>query len=329
MTKRTWITRILCCICLSSAGATLAQPAESAAAYPSRQIRLIVPYAAGGGVDTVMRQLAPRLSTLLGQQVIIDNKPGGATVIATDAVAKARPDGYTLLATGAPISINQALRMQLPYDVLRDLEPISLVVTLPGLIMVHPSVPAKSLKQLVELAKSKPGGLSFGSAGIGSIGHLGGALLCAKAGISMQHIGYKGSAPATTDLVGGQIPVLVDAIIPSGAQVKAGRAVALAIASKRRSPLFPDVPTTAEAGYPDVLFGGTFGLMAPAHTPPAIIAKFHQALIAAIDTPGMRKQLTDLGYEIVADSPAEYGAFIRSEIDTWSKIVQANDIKPE
>jgi tripartite-type tricarboxylate transporter receptor subunit TctC len=304
-----------------------AQTVESPAAYPSRQIQLVVPYAPGGGLDTVMRQVAPRMSALLKQQIVVENKPGGATVIATDHVVKARPDGYTLLATGAPISLNQALGLKVPYDPLRDLEPIGLLVTLPGLILVSPQLSVKNMKQLVEMAKSKPGAMSFGSAGLGSIGHLGGALFAARAGISMQHIGYKGSAPALTDLLGGQIPVLIDAMIPSGAQVKAGRVIALAIANSTRSPLLPDVPTAAEAGYPGVEFAATFGMMAPARTPPEIVAKVNQSLVEVLKMPDVRKQLIDMGYEVVGNSPAEYRAFIRSEIDTWTRIVRDNGIK--
>jgi tripartite-type tricarboxylate transporter receptor subunit TctC len=326
MTPYTFRKLAALCACLLACS-TQAQPAENAASFPSRQIHLIVPYAPGGGLDTVMRQVAPRMSAILKQQIVIDNKPGGATVIATDYVAKSRPDGYTLLATGAPISLNPALGVKTPYDPLRDLAPISLVVTLPGLIMVNPNVPAKSLKQLVDMAKAKPGGIAFGSAGLGSIGHLGGALFNARAGISMQHVGYKGSAPAVTDLIGGQIPVLVDAVIPSGQQVKAGRAVALTITSKQRSPMFPDVPTTAEAGYPGVEFGATFGMMAPARTPPEIVGKVYQALNEVLKNPEMRKQLVDMGFEVVGNTPPEYGAFIRAEIDTWSKIVKDNDIR--
>lgn len=298
-------------------------------AYPTRVIRLVVPYAPGGGVDAVMRLLAPRMSELLGQAIVVDNKAGGATISATDYVVKAVPDGYTLLATGAPIYLNTALGKKLPYDPLKDLAPISLVVNNPCLIIVHPSVPAKSIKELVALSKTRAEGLNYGSAGIGSIAHLGGELLKAKTGIQMNHIPYKGSAPALVDLVGGQLPVLVDAMIPSLTQVNAGKGVALAIAASERSPLLPNVPTLAEAGYPGLNFGGTFGLMAPGKTPPEVIAKIHAALLKAISTPEMRKQLTGMGYQIVANSPNEYASYIRNEIAVWSKIVKDNDIQAE
>ena len=248
---------------------------------------------------------------------------------ATDFVAKAPPDGYTLLATGAPIYLNTALGLKLPYDPVKDLAPISLVVNNPALVVVNPSVPVKTMKELVEFSKLRSEGLNYGSAGVGSIAHLGGELLKVKTGLKMTHIPYKGSAPALVDLVGGQISVLVDAIIPSANQVRAGKGVALAIASNARSTLLPGVPTMAEAGYPGLSFGGTFGLMAPAKTPPEIISKIHAAMLKVVSIPETRKQLTDMGYEIIANTPAEYGAYILNEIASWSKIVKDNGIKPE
>ncbi len=320
---------IACGLSLLMAAAPALAQHSAASSYPNRPIRLIVPYAAGGGVDTVMRQLVPQMSELLGKPIIVENKPGGGTINATDYVAKSAPDGYTLLATGAPIYLNAALGIKLPYDPIKDLAPISLIVNNPGLVIANPSVPAKTMKELVEFSKRSKEGLNYGSAGVGSIAHLGGELLKARTGIRMSHIPYKGSAPALVDLVGGQISVLVDAMIPSALQVKAGKGVALAIAGKERSPLLPNVPTLAEAGYPGLNFGGTFGLMAPAKTPPEIIAKFHAAMLKVISMPQTRKQLTEMGYEIIANSPAEYGAYLRDEITVWSKIVKDNDIKPE
>lgn len=299
------------------------------ATYPNRPVKLIVPYAAGGGVDTVMRQLAPQMSELLGKPIVIENKPGGGTINATDYVAKSLPDGYTLLATGAPIYLNTALGLKMPYDPVKDLAPISLIVNNPGLVIINPSVPAKTIKELIEFSKLRGEGLNYGSAGVGSIAHLGGELLKVRTGVKMTHIPYKGSAPALVDLVGGQISVLVDAIIPSANQVKAGKGVALAITGNVRSPLLPGIPTLAEAGYPGLNFGGTFGLMAPARTPPEIISKIHAALLKVISTPETRKQLTDMGYEIIANTPAQYGTYILKEIASWSKIVKDNDIKPE
>ena len=313
---------------LMAAAPALAQQAP-AATYPNRPVKLIVPYAPGGGVDTLMRQLAPQMSELLGKPIVVENKPGGGTMNATDYVAKSPPDGHTLLATGAPIYLNTALGLKMPYDPVKDLAPISLVVNNPALVIVNPSVPVKTMKELVEFSKLRSEGLNYGSAGVGSIAHLGGELLKVKTGVRMAHIPYKGSAPALVDLVGGQISVLVDAMIPSANQVKAGKGVALAIASNTRSSLLPGVPTLAEAGYPGLSFGGTFGLMAPAKTPPEIIAKIYAALHKVISMPNVHKQLTDMGYEIIASTPAEYGVYLQKEIADWSKIVKDNDIKPE
>jgi tripartite-type tricarboxylate transporter receptor subunit TctC len=311
---------------LSAAAAAWAQaPAD----YPTRPIRLVIPYAAGGGVDTVMRAIAPQMSETLGQPLVVENRPGGGTINATDYVAKAPADGYTLLATGAPIYLNTALGLKLPYDPLKDLAPVSLVVNNPGVIVVSPDVPVKTIKELVAFSQRSKDGLNYGSAGVGSIGHLGGELLKAKTGVKMTHIPYKGSAPALVDLMGGQLSVLVDALIPTGVQVKAGKGVALAVMSAQRSPVLPEVPTLAEAGYPGVVVGGSFGMMAPGKTPPAIIEKVHAAMLKAVSTPQTRKQLMDMGYEVIANSPAEYGSYIRQQIGTWTQIVKDNDIKPE
>ena len=299
------------------------------AAYPTKPIRIIIPYAPGGGVDTVIRQLSPQMSEILGKPIIVENKPGGGTMNATDFVAKSPADGYTLLATGAPIYLNTALGLKTPYDPMKDLAPISLLVNNPGIIVVNSDTPVKSMKELVEYSKKQPNGLNYGSAGVGSIGHLGGELLKAKSGVKMNHIPYKGSSPALVDLVGGQISVLVDVIIPTAVQVKAGKSIGLAVASNVRSPILPNVPTLAEAGYPGVNFGGTFGMMAPAKTSPEVIAKIHAAMLKVITTTQMRKQLNDMGFEIIANTPEEYGVFIRNEIATWSRIVKDNDIKAE
>jgi tripartite-type tricarboxylate transporter receptor subunit TctC len=298
-------------------------------AYPNKPIRIIVPYAPGGGVDTVIRQLSTPMSEILGKTILVENKPGGATMNATDYVAKSPADGYTLLATGAPIYLNTALGMKTPYNPVKDLAPISLLVNNPVIIVVNPDIPVKTMNELVDYSKKQPNGLNYGTAGVGSIAHLSGELLKAKTGVKMNHIPYKGSAPALVDLMGGQISVLVDAIIPTAVQVKAGKGIGLAIASTARSPVLPNVPTLAEAGYPGLNFGGTFGMMAPAKTPPEVIAKVHAAMLKAISTPQMRKQLGDMGYEIIANTPDEYGAYIRNEIKTWTKIVKDNDIKTE
>ena len=297
--------------------------------FPTKPIRLIVPYAAGGGTDLVMRAIAPGMSEALGQPIVVENRPGAGTITATEAAVRADPDGHLLLAVGAPIYLNTALGIKTPYDPLRDLAPVSLLVNNPGLLLVGNSVSAKNVKELIALSKSQKGGLSYASAGTGSIAHLAGELLKARIGIDMLHIPYKGSAPALADLMGGQLPVAIDAMIPSAAQVRAGKVRALAILASERSPLLPDVPTIAEAGFPGLEASATFGLMLPAKTPPAVIAKVHAAMRRAISQPATRKQLDEMGYQVVANTPEQFGAFLREQITTWTKIVKDNNIKAE
>ena len=269
------------------------------------------------------------MSEALGQPIVVENRPGAGTITATEAAARAEPDGHFLLAVGAPIYLNTALGIKTPYDPLKDLAPVSLLVNNPGLLLVGPSVSARNVKELVALSKSQKGGLSYASAGPGSIAHLAGELLKARIGIDMLHIPYKGSAPALADLMGGQLPVAIDAMIPSGAQVKAGKVRALAILSTERSPLLPDVPTIAEAGFPGLEASATFGLMLPGKTPPAVIAKVHAAMRRAISHPATRKQLDEMGYQVVANTPEQFATFLREQIATWTKIVKDNNIKAE
>ena len=303
--------------------------ANAVGPYPNRPIRLVVPYAPGGGVDTVMRIISSKMSAILGQQIFIENKAGAGTIIATDLVAKSKPDGYTLLATGAPIYLNSALALKLPYDPLRDLTPLSLVVILPGIIVVNPGVPVRSVRELVEWGKGVAGGVNFASAGTGSVGHLGGEYFSGKAGLKMVHVGDKGSAPALVDVVAGQVPVLVDVLVPTGAQVKAGKFRALAVASRNRSPMLSDVPTLTEVGFPEADFGGAFGLMLPAGADKDVVSKLSDALKTSLADTEIRQRLVDLGYEIVGDTPTEYGQFIRTQLARWSKVVKDNDIKAE
>lgn len=295
--------------------------------FPNRTIKLLVPYAPGGGTDLVMRAIAPGMGEALGQTIVVENKPGGGTINATQAAVLSAPDGYTLLAVGAPIYLNTALGIKTPYDPLNDLVPLSLLVNNPGLLLVGPASPAKTVKELVALSQSQKGGLNYGSAGVGSIGHLGMELLKSRIGIEALHIPYSGSAPVLASLMGGQVPLALDAIIPSGVQVKAGKVRALAILSNERSRLLPDVPTLAEAGYPGITLGATFGLMLPAQTPPAIVAKLHAAMLKAVNEPATHKRLEEMGYQIVANTPEQFGDYLRQQIVSWTKIVKDNHIK--
>jgi len=296
-------------------------------AYPTRPIRVIVPVVAGGALDNVARMLSQRLAERLGRPVVVENRPGAAGVIGMDAVAKAAPDGYTLLFAAAPIALNTALGIKLPYDPYADLEPISLVASIPGLVAVHPSTPYKSLADVIEDSKTRPGGLAYAVANIGAVTHLMGEALRAKTGANLVLVAYKGAGQAIQDVVGGTVPVIFDAYIPTGAQVAAGRLRAIAVASNQRSPLLPDVPTVVEQGHPEIVGSGFYGLLAPARTPPQVVAKLHAATIASVDQTDMRKRLVDQGYEVHASTPQEYTAFIRKEIERWTPVVKAAGIK--
>ena len=311
------------------AGFCTAMPAMAQSSFPDRPIRLTVPYAAGGGTDLVMRAIAPGMAEILGQPVVVENKPGGGTINATTIVARAAPDGYSLLAVGAPIYLNTALGIKTPYDVQRDLMPLTLLVKNPGLLLVSNDLPVKSVKELIALSKSTQGGFSYGSAGNGSIGHLGGELLKVQLGLKMLHIPYKGSAPVLADLMGHQIQVALDAMIPAGPQVKAGKVRALAVLSKERLPLLPDVPTLGESGFPPDESAATFGLMLPAKTPPAIASKLHDAIVKSMNAPATRKQLEEMGYLLVGNTPEQFATFLREQTERWTQIVKDNNIRAE
>lgn len=324
--------RLLALGCAASLTATFAVPAAAQNKhedFPNRPIHLLVPFAPGGGVDTIMRAVAPGMSKALGQSVVVENRAGGNTQIATDAVVRADPDGYTLLAVAASIYLNVASGVKTRYDPMVDLTPLSLLVNNPGLVLVSPDIKAKTLPELVELSKSRPNGLNYASAGTGTIGHLEGELLKGHLGLNMQHIPFMGSAPALTALMGSQVDVALDLLIPSGAQVSEDGVRALAIASGQRSPLLPNVPTLTELGHPGLDFGGSFGLMLPANTPEPIKQHLHSAVNSALSEPATRERLEAMGYEIVNSTPDEFGEFLRRQISTWTQVVKDNNIKIE
>jgi tripartite-type tricarboxylate transporter receptor subunit TctC len=308
-----------------------AQSAASpdSADYPKRAVKVIVPFAPGGALDTVARLVSQRLTDRLGQPFIIENKPGAANIIGNDTVAKAAPDGYTLLFAAAPIALNQVLGLKTPYDSLKDLTPISLVASGGVLILVHPSTPYKTMKDIVQAAKATPDGLFYATAGVGSMPHLIGEYWKVESGANLTHIGFKGSAPAMQAAVAGDVKILIDGYIPSGSQLESGKLRAIAYAAPVRSALMPDVPTTAEAGFPNLVGGGFFGLMAPAGTPQPIIDKVHAAVRDMTREAEFRDRLSKLGYEVHGSTPAEYGAYIRQQIDRWTPIAKAADMKPE
>ena len=327
MNHRRRVIRTLAAAPLLAAAGGFAQ-----GAYPNRSIRMIVPFTPGGALDTVARAVAPIASERLGQQVVIENRPGGFTVIGSELVAKAAPDGYTLLFAPAPIALNTALGLKLPYDPLKDFEYVSLVAQIPGLVVVHPSLPVKNLKELVDYAKkesAEKGGFHYATAGVGTMGHLLGEYFFSEQGIKPIHVGYKGSVPALQDLIGGQIKVLLDAYIPSGPQVINGRVRGIALATSRRTPVLPDVETFAQAGFSGFEAYGFYGVAAPAGTPKAVVDKLSAAFVAAANDRKVRANLVSSGYEVIASSPAEYRTFVQKQIALWGPVVKKSNIKVE
>lgn len=297
--------------------------------FPNKPIKLIVPFPAGGPNDIIARTVAPRMAELLGQPILIDNRAGAGGVLGTDLVAKAHPDGYTIgISSAGALAISASLQEKLPYATLKDLQPVTLVAKVPELLVAATSVPASNMKELIALAKQKPGQLNFASSGPGSMPHLAGELLKIAAKIDIVHVPYRGAAPAVNDLLGQQVQMVfldLPVLLP---QVAAGKLKPIAIASKERFPALKDVPTTGEVGLPEIQAENWYGMVAPAGTPPAIVAKINKAAVEALRTPEVKEKLAAQGAVLVGDKPEEFAAFIRSEIDKWAKVANAAGIKP-
>ena len=298
--------------------------------YPSKPIRIVVPFSAGGPTDITVRNIAPRLTELLGQSIVVDNKAGANGIIGAEAVAKSPPDGYTLLMVTASVAaINMVTYAKPPYDTLRDLQALTPIMTTTSLIVVHPSLPVKTLKDLVALAKARPNEITFGSAGTGGTLHLGLELLMQEAKIKINHVPYKGAAPAVVDVIAGQINgMFVDLPVVSP-YVKDHKVRALAVTSAQRSQYFPDVPSTKEAGYPGVEMTNYYGLLLPAKTPRDIVMKLHDAVVKAVNTPRVRENLIAVGADPLTMTPDEFTRFIRADIEKWGKLVKSAGIKVE
>jgi tripartite-type tricarboxylate transporter receptor subunit TctC len=313
-----------------AAAAAVAQPAGSGTAYPTKPLRIVVPFAAGGPADITTRNIAPRMTELLGQSIIVDNRAGANGIIGAENVAKSPPDGYSMLmGTASVIAINMVTYSKLPYDTLRDLQPLTPVMTTSTLLVVHPSMPAKNLKELVALAKARPGEMVFGSAGNGGTLHLCLEMLMKSAGVTITHVPYKGAAPAVVDVIGGQVNGMFVDLPVISPYVKAGRVRALAVASTKRSVYFPEVPTTKEAGYPNVELQNYYALMLPAKTPREIVMKLHDAVVKAVNTPAVRDKLVAVGSDPYTMTPDEFGRFLHTDIEKWAKVVKASGIKVE
>lgn len=315
---------------MSALALALAAPlAQAQETFPAHPVKLIVPVAAGGGIDTAFRAIAPAWSEQLGAQIVIENKPGGGQVLGSDLVAKAKPDGYTLLAAGVPIAFNTALGRKLPYDAVKDFTPLSLVVSQPLLIVVNPNVPAKSMAELVAYAKAQKQPLQYTSGGIGSYGHLWWEMFRSRQGIAGEHVAYNGIAPALKDVMGGQVPLLIDAIVPSGAQVQAGTVRGLAIVAAQRARSLPNLPTLTEQGFAGFDAAPFYGVLGPAGMDPAVVQKLNASLVKALQSPAVRGKLQELGFDVIASSPDAYAKLIRDEIERWSAVVREQQIKVE
>jgi tripartite-type tricarboxylate transporter receptor subunit TctC len=304
--------------------------AVSAQSYPTNTIRLVVPYSAGGGADFVARIYAEGLSKSLNQQVIVDNRAGANGNIGAELVAKAKPDGYTLLLTASSsLTINPALYKNLPFSAQEDFEPVGIVAVQPNILVVHPTLPVRSVKELVEYAKAHPGKLNFASAGVGSSGHLSGELFKSVAGVQMVHVPYKGTAPATNDLIAGQVLTMFNNLPPSLALIKDGKLRPLAVTGPKRSPTASEVPTMAEAGYPDVEVIVWNAVLAPAGTPTEIVEKLSAQLIKLSKQPDIQKRLEQQGVEPSSEGPKELAKRLRDETLRWEKVARSAGIPKE
>jgi tripartite-type tricarboxylate transporter receptor subunit TctC len=300
----------------------------SAQNYPAKPIRIIVPQSAGGSTDLVARPLAQKLGDALGQSVVVENRPGAGSVIGTDLVVKAAPDGYTLLAVAASVTMSPSL-YKLPFDPVRDLAAISQLTSLPNILVVHPSLPVKSVKELIVFAKARPGQLNFGSSGIATGTHLSMELLMYMTGIRMVHIPYKGGSLNVNALIGGETQVNFSTISTALLHVQSGRLRGLAVSTAKRSTAAPALPTVAESGVNGFDYSSWIGLLAPAKTPPSIIARLNAEAVKAIYTPAISAILATEASEPVGSSPAEFDAIVKSEVARWMKVVQAAGIKGE
>ena len=290
--------------------------------YPARPVRIIVPYPPGGATDVMARTVAQKLTESWQQPAVVENKPGASGTVGSEIVAKSAADGYTLLMQGTQHAINLSLYKQLPYDTLRDFAPVAYIASAPFLLVLHPSVPANSVAELIAYIKARPGGLNYGSSGVGGGAHLAGEMFKTAAGVQLTHIPYKGAAPAMADLLGGQVTMVFDPIPTSIAQVKSGRIKALAITSAKRSALMPELPTVAESGLPGFEVVAWFGLYAPAATPKDIVTKLNADVTRALQLPDVREKFAGLGAESMPMATDQFALHLRAEIAKFAKAIK-------
>ncbi len=297
--------------------------------YPSRPVRVIVPFPPGGAADTLARIYGQRMSEDWGKPVVVENRPGAGGIIGTEALAKSAPDGYSLIVVTVGHAVNASLMPKLPYDTATDFAPVALLATLPSLLVVNPAIPAKDVKDLIALAKAKPGSVTYASSGTGSTSHMSAALLSSMTGVSLVHVPYKGASAALNDVMGGQVQMTIDVAVSAVPQVKAGKLRALAITSAKRSSLMPDLPTVAESGVPGYEFSAWYVMLAPAKTPAAIVDKVSAEAKRIAGLPEVRERLNALGAEPASATPAETGALLTSEMARWAKVIKEQNIKVE
>jgi len=316
---------------LFAAFVVAASASAQAPAWPAKPIRLVVPFAPGGSSEIIARSLAGKLSQSLGQQVYVENKPGGAGNVAMEEVKRAPADGYTLiLGHVGTLAVNPAMfGKALPYDPVKDFAPVSLVATVPNVIAVNNELPVKTLAELVALARKEPGKLNYGSAGNGSAGHLAMEYFKMQAKLDIVHVPYRGTGPMLTDLLGGQLQMTFNGVPPIAGQIKAGKLRPIAVGSAKRVPSLPDVPTIAESGYPGFETSQWYGILVPAGTPAPVIERLHREIVAALKNPDTTRRIVDDGGVAVGDTPQEFAAVIASEAKRWGEVVRAAGVKPD
>jgi tripartite-type tricarboxylate transporter receptor subunit TctC len=308
---------------------TLLGAAPVQAQYPGKAVRLIVPYPPGGGTDTLARVLSLRLAEALGQQLVVDNRPGAGANIGVEIAAKAPNDGYTLLMAAISNAISASLYRKLNYDLVRDFAPITLLATTPHILVVHPSLPVKSVKGLIAFAKARPGQLAYSSSGSGTPSHLGGELFDSMAGVKLTHVPYKGGGPSVIALVGGEVSVGFATMPSVISHVRAGKLRGLAVTTTQRSPAMPDLSTVSEAGVPGYEMGSWYGLLAPAGTPKEIVVRLNAEMARILKLPDVKQRLDALGFEVLLSTPEEYGVFTKNEIEKWAKVVKASGARAD
>jgi tripartite-type tricarboxylate transporter receptor subunit TctC len=301
----------------------------SAAAYPERPLRLVVPYSAGGSTDTVARIVGQRLSERLGQQIVVDNRTGAGTLIGTEIVARSAPDGYTLLMATPPLAVNPSLYSKVPYVLDRDFSAVSNVAASSNLLAVHPALPATTTRELIALLKANPGKHNYGSSGIGGAGHLAMALFASMAGVDIVHVPYKGGAPAVTDLVAGRLSLMMANLTTAQPHIRAGRLRGIGIGTKSRSPLFPELPTLSESGVPGYEANNWNGIVVPAGTPRAVIERLHREISAALKDPAIAQRMTGAGLDPIGDTPQQFARYLKAEAAKWGALVKSAGIKAE